>query len=46
VRIGNANGATLEVDGKARDIAPYRHSNVAHFRVADGETSTVAHSGG
>ena len=46
VRIGNANGATLEVDGKARDIAPYRHSNVAHFKVADGETSTAVHSGG
>jgi len=46
VRIGNANGATLEVDGKARDIAPYRHSNVAHFKLADGETSTAVHSGG
>lgn len=46
VRIGNANGATLEVDGKPRDIAPYRHSNVAHFKLADGETSTVVHSGG
>jgi cytoskeleton protein RodZ len=46
VRIGNANGATLEVDGKAQDIAPYRHSNVAHFRIADGATSTAPHSGG
>ena len=46
VRIGNATGATLEVDGKPRDIAPYRHSNVAHFKLADGETSTAVHSGG
>ena len=46
VRIGNANGATLEIDGKAQDLAPYRHSNVAHFKVADGTTSIVAHSGG
>jgi len=46
VRIGNANGATLEIDGVAKDLAAYRHSNVAHFRVADGETSIAAHSGG
>jgi cytoskeleton protein RodZ len=46
VRIGNANGATLEVDGKPRDIAPYRHSNVAHFKLTDGETSTAVHSAG
>jgi len=46
VRIGNANGATLEIDGAAKDLAPYRHSNVAHFKVADGETGTAAHSGG
>jgi cytoskeleton protein RodZ len=46
VRIGNTNGATLEIDGAAKDLAPYRHSNVAHFKVADGETSTAAHSGG
>ena len=46
VRIGNASGATLEIDGTAKDLAPYRHSNVAHFKVADGETSTAAHSGG
>lgn len=46
VRIGNANAATLEIDGAAKDLAPYRHSNVAHFKVADGETSIAAHSGG
>jgi len=45
VRVGNANGATLEVDGKAKDIAPYRHSNVAHFRVSDGEIA-APRSGG
>jgi len=46
VRIGNTSGATLEIDGAAKDLAPYRHSNVAHFKVADGETSIAAHSGG
>jgi cytoskeleton protein RodZ len=45
VRLGNANGATLVIDGKAVDIAPYRHSNVAHFKVADGEAAAV-HTGG
>jgi cytoskeleton protein RodZ len=45
VRIGNSNGATFEIDGKAKDIAPFRHSNVAHFKLADGET-TAPHSGG
>jgi cytoskeleton protein RodZ len=45
VRVGNANGATFEVDGKATDLSPYRHSNVAHFRIADG-AATASHSGG
>lgn len=45
VRIGNANGATLEVNGKSKDLAPFRHSNVAHFKFSDGET-TALHSGG
>jgi cytoskeleton protein RodZ len=31
VRVGNANGATIEIDGKARDLSPFRHANVAHF---------------
>jgi len=43
VRIGNANGATLEVDGKPADIGLYRHSNVAHFKLAEG---ALTHSGG
>ena len=45
VRVGNVNGATVEVDGKAQDLVPFRHSNVAHFRLASGET-TISHSGG
>ena len=46
VRIGNTNGAVLQIDGKTQDIAPYRHSNVAHFRIEDGTATTAAHSGG
>ncbi len=39
VRIGNAQGATLSIDGRALEIAPYQRANVAHFRVlADGST--------
>jgi len=45
VRIGNANGATLEINGKSKDLAPFRHSNVAHFKLSEGET-TALHSGG
>jgi cytoskeleton protein RodZ len=45
VRIGNANGAALEVDGKEMDLAPYRRSNVAHLKISDGET-TLPRSGG
>jgi len=33
VRIGNATGAQVSVDGQAVSLDPYRHSNVAHFRV-------------
>lgn len=33
VRIGNVNGAEVEVDGQAQDLAPYRHANVAHFKL-------------
>ena len=33
VRIGNTNGARLEVNGEAQDIAPFNHGNVAHFRL-------------
>ena len=43
--LGNVNGATVEVDGKAQDLSTFRHSNVAHFKLAAGE-STLSHSGG
>ena len=33
VRIGNAAGAQVNVDGQPMPLDPYRHSNVAHFRV-------------
>lgn len=33
VRIGNAAGAQVNIDGQAVTLDPYRHSNVAHFRV-------------
>ena len=33
VRLGNAEGAELKVDGKALDLAPFRHANVARLRV-------------
>lgn len=33
VRIGNANGATVQVDGRPVDLDGYRRANVAHFKV-------------
>lgn len=33
VRIGNATGAQVSVDGQTVALDPYRHANVAHFRV-------------
>ena len=45
VRLGNCNGAAVEIDGKAQDLAPFRHANVAHFKLANGE-SAISHSGG
>jgi cytoskeleton protein RodZ len=45
VRLGNSSGATVEIDGKPADLTPYRHSNVAHFRMSGGEAS-ASHSGG
>jgi len=32
VRVGNSAGAEVELDGRVQDLAPYRHSNVAHFK--------------
>jgi len=33
VRLGNAEGAEVTVDGKAIDLSPFRHANVARLRV-------------
>lgn len=45
IRIGNADGATLTIDGKAQDLASFRHANVAHLKIADG-TAGSTHGGG
>jgi cytoskeleton protein RodZ len=34
VRIGNASGAQVSVDGQPVALDTYRHANVAHFRIA------------
>lgn len=34
VRIGNADGAKVSIDGQPVVLGDYRHANVAHFRVA------------
>jgi cytoskeleton protein RodZ len=41
VRIGNANGAQVTLDGQAMPLDSYRRANVAHFRieVQDGKAS-------
>jgi cytoskeleton protein RodZ len=36
VRLGNANGAELEVNGKAVDLGAFRRANVAHLKLVDG----------
>ena len=37
VRIGNVQGAQLDVDGATFDLTPYQRGNVAHFKLlADG----------
>jgi cytoskeleton protein RodZ len=33
VRIGNANGAQINLDGQPMALDSYRHANVAHFRI-------------
>ena len=33
------------IDGKAQDLAPFRHANVAHFKLSGGDVS-ISHSGG
>ena len=44
VRLGNASGATVKVDGSPVALDAYRHANVAYFRVQakDGKASTAA----
>lgn len=45
VRIGNAEGAEILVDGKAIDLAPYRRANVAHLQISgDGARAIRADS--
>ncbi len=44
VRLGNSEGASVEVDGKPQDLTPFRHSNVAHFKLSDGDAA-ISHSG-
>lgn len=45
VRLGNSSGATVEIDGKTQDLTPFRHANIAHFKLSGGEV-TISHSGG
>jgi cytoskeleton protein RodZ len=45
VRLGNSTGATVEIDGKTQDLAPFRHANVAHFKLSGGD-AMLSHSGG
>lgn len=33
VRLGNCEGAEVEADGQPQDLTPFRHANVAHFRL-------------
>lgn len=33
IRLGNAGGASVSVDGKPVSLDPYRRANVAHFRI-------------
>ncbi|MGH8041012.1 MAG: helix-turn-helix domain-containing protein [Rudaea sp.] len=39
VRIGNADGAAIEIDGNPLDLSAYRHANVARVRIAEGQAS-------
>jgi cytoskeleton protein RodZ len=41
IRIGNADGASLTIDGKALDLATFRRANVAHLKLVDGTPSTL-----
>jgi cytoskeleton protein RodZ len=39
VRLGNATGASVRVNGEAVDIAPHRRANVARFQLSSGGAS-------
>ena len=45
IRIGNADGAALSIDGKPQDLASFRHANVAHLKIADGMVGTGHNAG-
>lgn len=40
VRIGNADAASVEADGKPLDLTPYRHANVAHLELFKAAVTT------
>ena len=44
VRIGNATGAHISIDGQSVPLSDFRHANVAHFRVQvqDGKASPAS----
>ena len=44
VRIGNASGAQISIDGQAVGLDDFRHANVARFRVQmqDGKASAAS----
>ncbi len=44
VRIGNASGAHISIDGQPQRLDEFRHANVAHFRVQmqDGKASAAS----
>lgn len=45
VLLGNADGASVRIDGKPYDLSPYLHGNVARFKLAQGDWS-ISPSGG
>jgi cytoskeleton protein RodZ len=44
VRIGNATGVRVRIDGHAQQLNTFQHANVAHFRVQmqDGKASAAS----
>lgn len=45
ILLGNAQGASVSIDGKPQDIDAYLHGNVARFKLAQGDWS-ISPSGG